>query len=54
MRLHGRVLIHRVLSSMTLPAVIVLGVIALVAIKELALLGLLDARFRQRSRRWRS
>lgn len=45
---HG--FLYHALSKMTLPIVVVSGVIILIAIKHLGLLGLLYSRFRRRSR----
>lgn len=46
----GHGLLYRALSTMTLSAVVMSGVIILIAIKSLGLLGLWYARFRRRSR----
>jgi hypothetical protein len=45
----GHGFLYHALSNMTLPVVVVSGVIILIAIKHLGLLGLLYARFRRRS-----
>jgi hypothetical protein len=46
----GHGFLYRALSNMTLPVVVVSGVIILIAIKHLGVLGLLYARLRRRSR----
>jgi hypothetical protein len=47
----GHGFLYHALSNMTLPVVVVSGVIILIAIKHLGLFGLLYARFRRRSGR---
>jgi hypothetical protein len=46
----GHVFLFHALSNMTLPLVVVSGVVIVIAVKHLGLLGLLYARFRRRSR----
>jgi hypothetical protein len=46
----GHGFLYHALSNMTLPVVVVSGVIVLIAIKHLGLLGLVYARLRRRSR----
>ncbi len=46
----GHALLYRALSNMTLPLVVVSGLIILMAIKHFGLVGLLYTRLRRRSR----